>query len=272
MFTALDKIRREAREAHAQQHYSVAEQHYRTLLKAEASPDDVINLGALLRSQGRLKEGSHFYRQWINHFGSDERILLNACNCWNENNEAHLVLQFLENLFREDKLTLRLKFCLTDALHRLGRFEECTTILQQSLSGRTSDKEIWVRIGLAHAKNQDLSAALDAFTKASQMDPGDLEMVSNRITILKDLGHFDKAELLIKELSSDQQLQADVAQATAGLLMAQNKLVEATSLFQRVCQQRPSIASYWLNWAAALRGLCEPSALFHSKAWPLSRT
>ena len=49
----------------------------------------------------------------------------------NENNEAHLVLQFLENLL-EDKLTLRLKFCLTDALHRLGRFEECTTILQQS--------------------------------------------------------------------------------------------------------------------------------------------
>ena len=37
--------------------------------------------------------------------------------------------------------------------------------------------------------------------------------------------------------------------------MAQNKLVEATRIFQCICHERPSIASYWLNWAAALRGL-----------------
>ena len=30
--------------------------------------------------------------------------------------------------------------------------------------------------------------------KASQIDPDDLEMVANRITILKDFGHFEKAE------------------------------------------------------------------------------
>ena len=60
MLTALDAIRKEAREAHAQQHYLIAEQHYRTLLNEEANIDDVINLGALLRSQGRLKEGSTF--------------------------------------------------------------------------------------------------------------------------------------------------------------------------------------------------------------------
>ena len=80
-------------------------------------------------------------------------------------------------------------------------------------------------------------------------------MVANRITILTDLGHFEEAEVLIKQLRKDQQLQADVAQATAGLLMAQNKLVEATILFKSVCQCKPHIATYWLNWAAALRGL-----------------
>ena len=80
-------------------------------------------------------------------------------------------------------------------------------------------------------------------------------MVANRITILKDLGDFDQAESLIIKLSNSQKLQVDVAQATAGLLMAQNKLVEATKLFQHVCQQRPNNSGYWLNWAAALRGL-----------------
>ena len=60
MLTALDAIRKEAREAHAQQQYLIAEQHYRTLLDAEANLDDVINLGALLRSQGRLRKAQNF--------------------------------------------------------------------------------------------------------------------------------------------------------------------------------------------------------------------
>ena len=41
----------------------------------------------------------------------------------------------------------------------------------------------------------------------------------------------------------------------AGLWMAENKLVEATGLYQHVCQLKPDVAGYWLNWAAALRGL-----------------
>ena len=60
MDTALDDIRKKP-EAHAQQQYLIVEQHYRTL-RGKRRIDDVINLGALLRSQGRTKEGSSFIR------------------------------------------------------------------------------------------------------------------------------------------------------------------------------------------------------------------
>ena len=60
MNTSLEVIRRKAHEAHARQELVVAERHYRTLLGRERNIDDVINLGALLRSQGRLQEGSLF--------------------------------------------------------------------------------------------------------------------------------------------------------------------------------------------------------------------
>ena len=263
MPTALEDLRNKARKAHAEQQLLVAEEHYRTLLSKEANLDDAINLGALLRSQGRLKEGSKFYHQWVNFFGGDERLLLNACNCWNDNNESLSVLQYLEPLLRENKITWKLKMCLCDALHRLNRFNECTTLLQHCLSGNSNDKEIWVRLGLAHSKNQNLTAALEAFTKANEIDQEDLEMVANRITILKDIGQFDQAELLLSGLSKEQKLQVDVAQATAGLWMAQNKLVEATELYQHVCQQKSSVAGYWLNWAAALRGLRHTVAPYH---------
>ena len=255
MLTALDAIRKKAQEAHAQQQYLIAERLYRALLEEEANLDDVINLGALLRSQGRLKEGSNFYQKWVKHFGPDKSLILNACNCWNDNDESHLVLHYLEPQLREGQITRNLTLCVADALHRLNRFKDCTTLLQQCLRGEADDKQIWIRLGLAHAKNQALPAALDAFTQANQIDPDDLEMVANRITILKDLGQFDKAEALIKQLSDEQQLQTDVAQATAGLWVEQNKLVEATGLFQQICRQSPDIANYWLNWASALRGL-----------------
>ena len=39
MFTELDAIRKEAQEAHAQQDYLIAEEHYRTLLKEEGEPE-----------------------------------------------------------------------------------------------------------------------------------------------------------------------------------------------------------------------------------------
>ena len=255
MLTALDDIRKKAREAHAQQHYLKAEQHYRTLLEQEPDPDDVINLGALMRSQGRLKEGSDFYKQWVSRFRINERLLLNACNCWNDNNEAQLVLDTLKPLLEGRKIDKSLKMCFADALHRLNRFKECTTLLKQLLENEPKDKKVWIRLGLAHSKNNELSSALEAFENVNQIDPNDLEMIANRITILTDLGRFDEAEGLIETLNSNQKLQADVAQATAGLLLSQKKLVEATTLFQHVCRERPHIASYWLNWAAALRGL-----------------
>ena len=55
-------------------------------------------------------------------------------------------------------------------------------------------KRFGIRLGLAHCKNKALPDALEAFNEASLIDPDDLEMVANRITILKDLGHFDQAE------------------------------------------------------------------------------
>ena len=107
----------------------------------------------------------------------------------------------------------------------------------------------------SYAKSRNLNNALDAFEQANKIDPNDLEVTSNRITVLKDLGRLRDAELLINNLSPEKQLDVNIAQATAGLLMEQNKLVEATYFFRRICEEKPEQANYWLNWAAALRGL-----------------
>ena len=37
--------------------------------------------------------------------------------------------------------------------------------------------------------------------------------------------------------------------------MAQNKLVEASRIYQYICEKKPINGNFWLNWASTLRGL-----------------
>ena len=255
MSTARDVIRKKAREAHARQQLLIAEQHYRTLLKEDPVIDDVINLGALLRSQGRLQEGSLFYQKWVSKFSKDPRLILNACNCWNESNDARISISYLEEYICKQKVERKILICYSDALNRLGRLKESNEVLHKCIANNPEDKEIWIRIGLTHAKARQPKNALEAFNQANTIDPEDLEVTSNRITLLKDLGRLSEAESLINKLSAKNQQNVDIAQATAGLFLAQNKLTEATKIFQDICHKKPRNANYLLNWAATLRGL-----------------
>ena len=145
--------------------------------------------------------------------------------------------------------------CYADALIRSNRLQESNSILLKCVDKEQGNKDIWIRIGLTNVKRGRLEEALKAFENANKIDSCDLDIIANRITILTDIGDFEKAESLIMELSEDQQSQVVIAQAKAGLMMSQKKLVEATQLYQYICRLNPVNANYWLNWAAALRGL-----------------
>ena len=255
MPTSLESIRQEARDAHAAQRWLEAEQQYRTLINAEANVDDIINLGAILRSQGRYKEGATFYKQWLLKYNDNQNLLLNACNCLNDNQEAHISVNLLETALAKRPGERGLIVGLADAYLNNNDSKKAIALLQHQLSLVPKDKKIWIRLGLCHGRLQQLPEALHAFTMAHQIEPNDWQMLANRITVLKDLGRFEEAEQLATELPEEQFNQPDVANAIAGLWMAQNKLVEATELYQQLARQRPQCAAHWLNWAASLRGL-----------------
>ena len=60
--------RENAWKLHQEGKLAEAEKAYRALLETIPEEWDVGNLGALLRSQGRLKESISLYRTWINKF------------------------------------------------------------------------------------------------------------------------------------------------------------------------------------------------------------
>ena len=94
--TQLTELRQQAAEAHLSGRLAEAEHSYRDLLARAPSADVAANLGALLRSQGRLEEAQAHYRWALQAFSEDSQLLLNACNLLRDLGQADVTLPLLQ--------------------------------------------------------------------------------------------------------------------------------------------------------------------------------
>ena len=61
----MEKRRDLAWQAHREGDLQQAEKHYRALLTESPLEVDAVNLGAMWRQQGRLREAAELYRSWL---------------------------------------------------------------------------------------------------------------------------------------------------------------------------------------------------------------
>jgi protein O-GlcNAc transferase len=248
-------IRKRALNAHSSGDLTTAEALYRQLLASKGEASDAINLGALLRAQGRLKEASAHYHRWLEALPYNKGLCLNAANCFRDlkaHDQAVAVLNgALQHSPNDSQLLLRLGEVWLDQ----GALDRCHQLLSGLVQADPQLREAWVNLGVCAARRGDLAAALAAFEHAQTLDPSDGQMAANRITVLKDLGRLTDAEEVWKALPIPTQQQAGVRGALAGLRMAQNQFEEAASLYGQLSQDNPQEPVHWLNWAACLRGL-----------------
>ncbi|NBU72099.1 MAG: tetratricopeptide repeat protein, partial [Bacteroidetes bacterium] len=248
-------IRNEAWAAHGKGELARAERLYRQLL--ETSPDlrDAINLGALLRGQGRLKEASKHYHHWLGRLPFDLTLSLNAANCFRdlgERAEGEALLQRGLNLEPNNE---KLKLALAQAWLADGQLGRSRSMLEELISANPQLRSAWIDLGVCHSRQGELEQALRAFEKAQELEPSDAGMAANRITVLKDLGRLEEAEQIITSLPLPDRNQKDLRGAEAGLLIAQNRMEDAAKILELLTQEEPQQPAHWLNWAACLRSL-----------------
>ena len=248
-------IRKEAWKAHSSGDLNTAEVLYQQLLDQTREADDAINLGALLRSQGRLKEASAHYHRWLRALPYNKALCLNAANCFREfktHDQAVAVLQAaLQHNPDDTQLLLRLGEVWLDQ----GDLDRCHQLLTGLVQRDSQLREGWINLGVCAARRGDLAASLGAFEQAQRLDPSDGQMAANRITVLKDLGRLTEAEDIWTNLPGPTRQQTGVRSALAGLRMAQNQMEEAASLLAQLSREEPQQPLHWLNWAACLRSL-----------------
>ena len=184
-----ESIRRTAWNEHNAGRLSEAEALYRELLSNKQPQDsDVSNLGALLRSQGRLKEAISLYQRWIDEFSEASGRILNAVNAAIESNNLDLGERWLKKGINEDPESLTLHRAYIRLLQ--SKDEKGKALYEtKKLSKKYPDNaEIKLEEALLYYKMGDLANSLEQINNAETLDAQNPKIKANKITILQEQG------------------------------------------------------------------------------------
>jgi protein O-GlcNAc transferase len=260
MVVTSKELRTSAWQAHHSGDLTRAEQIYKRLLEAEPDGQDAINLGALLRAQGRIREASDHYHRWLERFPGNLTLLLNGVNCLRDGGDHITCRRWLEAGLVQSPQDPNLLQSLARTLTLLDERPQARQLLEQLCQANPSDVGLWLDLGLCYHGQEERAAALAAFERAAVAAPQDPRPAGNRITLLKELGQLEQAHQLIAALPAELRQHQDVRAARAGLLLEEARLEDAATELESLCREHPQEPLHWLNLAASLRGLKNPVA------------
>ena len=122
-------IRTEAWKCHKKGDLRRSEQLYRRLITQGPQDQDIANLGALLRHEGRRTEAKALYKEWIEKFPISLNLTINAVNCMLEENENITARKWTQNALTKypDNKYLKKAMIQCDVVN-LGDFFEANLI------------------------------------------------------------------------------------------------------------------------------------------------
>ncbi len=218
-------------------------------------PDDLANLGALLRKLGRAQEAIEHYQLWIRQFPGHEQLRLNAINCAIEFNNYELAENWISAGLAISNNQPELQLAKARLEQRQGKLAEAQQQIEQILGSGTQLLGAWLELALVRQRLGDLRGALQANEQAAAMAPESSAAWGNQITLLKELGLLEQAQSLLNQMSEDMRQQPEVRRAATHLWMEQQLMTEAEAELAELCRLQPQDAGQWLNRAACLRHL-----------------
>ena len=251
----MEDMKSKALQAHSEGRLVEAERSYRILLEQSNDPDVAVNLGALLRSQGRLQEASTHYHRCLERCSSQHHLILNACNCWKDTGEIAPALHWLRHALAQKPGDTGLEEAFAEVLALAGETAEAVGRYESIVNADPRRIQSWLGLGLVHARSGKLRASASCFQKVLAINPNEPRATANLLTIFKQTGEFEAAEEVISALGEGQGEHPDIRKAIADLKIAEGNNVEASHHLSELAASHPNRAENWLNWAGSLKGL-----------------
>ena len=251
----MEDIKTKALKAHSEGRLVEAEISYRVLLEQSDDPDVAVNLGALLRKQRRLREGSSHYHRCLKQWPLDRNLLLNACNCWRETGEIAVALRHLRNALKQGLIDTELEEALAETLALAGETEEAIQRYESIVHTDPVRTQSWLGLGIVHARLGQHKESAFCYKKVISINPNESRATANLITIYKRTGEFESAQEVINNLSEEKIQDQNIKKAIADLRIAEGDSVTASHYLAQLAASNPEEAANWLNWAACLKSL-----------------
>ena len=214
-----------------------------------------MNLGALLRSQRRLKDCSSHYHQCLERWPREHKLILNACNCWRDTGESAPAIHWLRNALKEEPDDTKLVEALAEMLGIAGETAEATYLYESIIQAEPNRIQSWLGLGIVHARSGQLKQSTSCYQQVLKINPDEPRAKANLLSIFKQTGEFEAAHDLIDALSEEQQRNPDIRKAIADLKLAEGDSVTASHYLAALAASHPDRAANWLNWAASLKSL-----------------
>ena len=257
----MSEERRElAWKAHREGDLQQAEGHYRALLEQGPQADDAVNLGAMLRKQGRLREAGQHYTTWLPRFPDALQLHLNAANCLHDLNDHGVCVALMRGYLQRHPQERKVQWALARSLTELREHEEAEQLLRQLTRTDRNDVSSWLDLGLCLYRQEKRAEALHCFEQVSALEPQDTKALSNRITMLKDAGRIEECRALVDGLEPTLRNDPMVRGAIATMHMASTDMKAALQDLVPLCNDEPCQDGHWLNLASSLRSLKHANA------------
>lgn len=249
-------LRQKALRAHKEGDYQTAEALYRTLIDKNPEINEIINLGSLLRSAGKIDEGEKYYRKWINSFPNSAILRMNAANFFCElgqNLEAEEILKPLLSS-REWAKNKEIKACYARVLIGKKKYKQALKIFQALLENEPQSIDNLMNAGVCLSQLNRNEEALGMYDKAQIIDQGNLKITGNRIILLRLLERTKEARNVLNSVDNEAKNDIAILNAEAALEHKERNYKDSSRIFGMLCQLQQLNVSHWINLAASLKG------------------
>ena len=237
-----------------------AEGNYRELLQqglktGNIDERDAINLGGLLRQQGRLQDAKSHYQTCLPLLPNSEGIRLNAINALIENGDCAEALTICKDAIKRIGKSTSLINAQGRILMRAGQFEHALACFEKLLKQGKREIDTLLNSGMALDSLERWPEALERFQEAANVAPEDARPMCNCLILLGRLRKFEEAERLHQNINNTLKESLTVQAAKANLTMEKGDYMSAEIQYNLLCTRQPTDAGHWLNRAACLKAL-----------------
>jgi len=143
-------------------------------------------------------------------------------------------------------------------LHQQGRSAEAESLYRKILAQNPRNADALHLLGALELQRRNLTAAIEYFDRAVEIDPNRAAFFSNRGIALQDMNRFDEALLSYERALAISPENPDVLNNRGSALRALRRFDEALSSYDRALAMRPDYAEAHNNRGNVLRDLKRP--------------